>query len=229
MAPKPLKQLTRKPIGYITGPDGLCHRPELARLVMDMIATWSIIEAKLSNVLVKLLGAQARPAMAMFSAMTSSQAQIAALRAAAMTILPSQHRKAFEASITVIRRVAKKRNILTHWIWTYSGKYQDCLLLIDPSQQVQHSITYEEGKANGLNALLFDPQIEGVWVYSRDDLIDIAVEFNLIERMVWNLLLLCHKGASADAAHLRLLNEPRIQKELARANPKHQPNPAPLP
>lgn len=229
MAPKPLNQLTRKPVGYVTGPDGLHHRPELAKLVMDMIATWSIIEARLSNVLVKLLGAQARPAMAMFSALTSSQAQIAALKAAAITILPPPYRKTFEAAIIVLRRVAKKRHMLAHWIWAYSGTFQECLLLIDPSKQVQYQVSVEEGIAAGWNELIFEPQIDGVWVYTLNDLIEIALEFNAVERVVWNLLLLCYKNDSAETAHHRLLNEPRIQKELARATPQPQPNPAPPP
>ena len=231
MAPRPLKSVSKQAIAFAMDREALERKPELAKMAMDTIALWSSIEVRLSSVLVELLGAQARPAMAMFSALTSSQAQMAALTAAAQTVLPAEYAQVFESAMVVVRRAAKLRHKFAHWVWGYSDSFPDCLLLVDPSEIVMHKVKFYENFAAKLpEDIVYDPQIEGIWLYEKRDFIEVYVDVVSIQHIVVGLSYLTHKGhLSAEIAHRRLSNEPRIAKQLSRARPRSPTSPEPPP
>jgi hypothetical protein len=226
-----LKTVYRKPVAYTTGWEALGRQPELAKLAMDAIAIWSIIEARMAELLVTLLGAQARPAIAMFSALTSSQAQMAALKAAASTVLPADDNRIFSAAMVVIRRVSKRRHFLAHWIWAYSDAIPDSLLLIDPAEFLKYKVTVQEqfhGSSNPLLELV-ETQTDGVWIYDRSEFENICVDFVETQLIVIRLSdLVRHSPGNyppAERARRLLLSEPRIQKQLDRERPRSPTSP----
>lgn len=119
MAPRPLKQVKRKIPGveYTISSAALGKQPEMATLAMQVIAGWSEIDSLVTAAVVAMLGGYARPAIAMVLALTSTQAQMAAMEASAREILTSDLADMFQAVMAVIRKAVKRRHMLAHWIW----------------------------------------------------------------------------------------------------------------
>src|SRR5262245_59198075 len=82
-------------------PNALRDKPQLATHVASIFAHWGLIEYRLSLLLVRVLGADAAPALAMFSTLTAQHLQLGALRAAAVAALSSVEYKVFDTALTV--------------------------------------------------------------------------------------------------------------------------------
>jgi len=104
----------------IEGSDSLRARPQLAALVSEAIASWADVQFGLGVVLSALTGAGAEQAVAMFLALTSSAAQLAALRAAAEVKLTREELELFQAVMIAVGAVEKQRNKLAHHIWAHA-------------------------------------------------------------------------------------------------------------
>ena len=69
--------------------DHSTNKPELAILVTGIFARWAWIEQSISGLLLHILGAEAKPALAMFSVLNGQRLQMSAVKAAAEAALPS--------------------------------------------------------------------------------------------------------------------------------------------
>lgn len=110
----------------------LNYQPNLARLVARIFAHWSLIEYRLSLLLVRVLGADATPALAMFSTLTAQHLQLGALEAAAKAALFTDELDVFLAGMAVTDSVQTPRNHLAHWIWGSCPELPNALLLAEP-------------------------------------------------------------------------------------------------
>jgi hypothetical protein len=113
MPPQPLLSV-RRDAAVNVEPITLRQYPDLARSISDVIATWSQAECNLGVLLARMLGAAARPSMAMYSALSSSAAQMAALQAAADVALSRERLELFGALLILVKRAATKRNKIAH-------------------------------------------------------------------------------------------------------------------
>lgn len=84
--PQPLNRV-RPNAFFRHDPNVLDDKPKLAELVANIFAHWGLIEHRLSLLLVRVLGADAEPALAMFSTLTAQHLQLGALEAAAKAAL----------------------------------------------------------------------------------------------------------------------------------------------
>ena len=80
-------------------------------------ARWAWIEYSLSVLLLKILGAEAKPALAMFSVLNGQRLQVSAVKAAARAAIPIDQFEIFATAISAIDSVKKDRDRLAHWIW----------------------------------------------------------------------------------------------------------------
>ena len=87
MPPQPLSNVRSTATVFVGASSTTYACPALARLVAEALATWGDIEYQFAGMLTTMLGATAAPAVAMFNALTSSVAQIAALEGAASVAL----------------------------------------------------------------------------------------------------------------------------------------------
>jgi hypothetical protein len=113
-------------------PNVLDDKPEMAKLVANIFAYWGLIEYRLSLLLVRVLGADSVPALAMFSTLTAQHLQLGALEAAAKATLTQQEFDVFKAATNVTDSVQTPRNQLAHWIWASASELPDALLLAEP-------------------------------------------------------------------------------------------------
>jgi hypothetical protein len=125
--------------------------------------------------LVRILGAEAAPALAMFATLTAQHLQLGALEAAAREALTEKEFDVFKATMNIAKSVQGPRNQLAHWIWAYSPELPDALLLAEPKSAKERDYEFTKALENGVTDLTeladlnsYDP--EHVQVYREDDL-----------------------------------------------------------
>jgi hypothetical protein len=164
-------------------PSVLDHLPaKYAQLVAGIFSNWSLIEHRLGILLVRILGANAEPALAMFATLEAQHLQLRAIEAAAKAALEEKEYDVFKATMSVARSVQTPRNQLAHWVWAHCPELPDALLLAEPKsakdRDREFTLALESGETDpakiaALNT--FDPahiQVyrEGDLQRARDDL-----------------------------------------------------------
>jgi hypothetical protein len=129
--PQPIDKILPKPHVALND-NALKDKPDYAILVCQIFAVWARIEQELSFLLVRVLGATAAPAIAMFSTLTAQHLQLGALEAAAKAALPPDDFDIFAAALSVANQVQAPRNHLAHWTWAECKQRPDLLCLADP-------------------------------------------------------------------------------------------------
>ncbi len=110
----------------------LDDKPEFAVLVCKIFAVWARIEQRLAALMVRVLGAESAPALAMYSTLTAQHLQLGALDAAAKAKLPTDDYQIFKAALSVSDSAQVPRNHLAHWSWGGCKQLPDVLALADP-------------------------------------------------------------------------------------------------
>lgn len=216
MAPRPLKQVVPGIVAYATGPEALRHQPELAAIAMNVVSQWAVNEVRMARILVELLGAQSRPVVAMHSALTSTQAQTAALRAVAKTMVSAERWPIFDAALLVVKKLAKERNRIAHWIFGYSEQVPDAFLLINPADFIDGEVEYHEGIAKGANVMDMTLRKEGAFIYDKIEFERVYMDAVLAQSIIIRLTFLCSPSQLASLAYDQLSNEPLIRSVLDR-------------
>jgi hypothetical protein len=226
MPPQPLRSVHRTAKVYADH-TGIARSPELVQLVGQAIAIWAHVESSLANLLaVMLKGASAETAIAMFGALTSTNAQTDVLRAAAeLALKDTTSKRIFEAIIRLVRERARTRHKFAHWLWTSSKDVPDALLLIDPraDQQTKLDVAalFDAIRSGTLTEVTEKdhPELDKrmVWVYRRRDLEEIIEDFTRISVICRGYVRSFLLGPRMrNRMHQLLLAEHQIQKMLAR-------------
>ena len=186
-------------------------RPELLPWAMRIITAWSTLEAFMSGALVKILGANATPAIAMFTAITSTAARKAALRAAAEAALDdNRHKDLFLALMRLFRSAAKERHKIAHWIWGYSPEFSDRVLLAHPAVMVNFDLDEEAGKTPIMDT-------KKIYAYTKRDFQNITRDIEQLSRHFLGFRhMLAASGEKADELYNQLCNEHQIHEVLLR-------------
>jgi hypothetical protein len=149
------------------------NKPELAELTAGIFARWAWIEHQLSLLLLFVLGAEAKPALAMFSVLTTQRLRGNATSAAAKAALPRKKFEIFRAVMGVIERVANDRHRLAHWLWATSPELPHALLLADPDHMKTKEMQRAEKRWSTKPddpTKLFLPDPSEILVYTKKDL-----------------------------------------------------------
>lgn len=198
-------------------------QPELAALVAHAIAIWSLVEFTLGQIFVDILGAEIRPAFAMYSALNSERAKIDALTAAALSTLEGENRLLFQALMKIYESKGKQRHKFAHWIWAYCELTPDCLILIDPARMLEgHAIMTE--LMHGLtDSVLGIPFSDEWFAYSKPELERIVQEFSEILNIFrhFQTLIRPHPSPLTPQAYNYLNTQPLVQKALSLVRPKN--------
>ena len=157
----------------------LDDKPGMAILVTKIFATWAQIEHELSVLLIRVLGANAAPAIAMHTALTAQHLQNTALQAAAKVALSPDDFDIFQAALSTTESTKTPRNHLAHWIWGGCKQRPDLLALADPEmiKERDHRVAkfYHENPDRDVvdivsHAELYYFDTSSVLAYSEDDL-----------------------------------------------------------
>ncbi len=196
MPPVPLSKVDQSsPILF--HPKALTERPKLAPLVARAMAGWSEIEGQMGTLIVNMLGANATPTLAMFSALNSAGTQIDALKAAAASVLDPERKQVFDAALALAKTSASARHRLVHRIWGYSEALPNALLLIENEHRSKHLLKtktefelFTQGRPSGST----DWPRDKILVYTEADLIQIIAEMDALYEIFYNLSFLVAGG-----------------------------------
>jgi hypothetical protein len=124
-----------------------------------IIAVSARIDHELGLLLVQILGANARPALAMFDAIQSDRQQRRLLDAAAKAKFgaDTEQYRVFDAVVRLTAAAQSDRHKLAHWIWGYCPELPESLLLADPQALRSRDIERErllERRADTLGYIL---------------------------------------------------------------------------
>lgn len=212
------------------------ERQELSAQVACAIATWSITEAQLGRLLVTIMGAQARPALAMFGALQSNAAKIATVTAAANTLLTGDDLEAFQAIMPLTKSAADQRHKFAHHLWGVCDELPNALLLVDPKHSLNWQIDLNEaiaapprlGSIFDTNAKFDLPKFptDKIAVYRKPDFDAYIAETSKTGTLL-NLLCLAVDPRFQGATLRPLLsNEPHFQSALSRLRQRQSKPPA---
>lgn len=110
-------------------PEAFSKRPELANRVMQIVATWSVIETDLFGLTALFLKADFQLVINMLWAISGSHGRDAAMNAAAKYALSGDELQVFETIAQQARKCRNRRNEFVHNIWGWSEELPDALLL----------------------------------------------------------------------------------------------------
>ena len=228
MPPQPLRSVRRRATALVDH-DALLRHPQLAARIASAIALWARIDAELGAILAFMLKGDVRPSIAMYAALTSSQAQMAALEAAARASLAADDRKLFGAVLVLVKRAGAKRNKIAHWLWGESPEIKDALILFDPDSVLDHHTRVKAFVDKLSDMALIDlmdfttpaPQMDtsNAFVYRDREFVEIITEFlntlHITARFS-AMLIDRQNGPITDSLRSQLLAMPQIQEELKR-------------
>jgi len=182
--PQPLNRV-RSDIEFHEDAHVLLNKPVLAGIVTTIFAHSSLIDQRLSLLLVRVLGADAAPALAMFDTLIAQHLQIGALEAAAQEALTPEELRVFQTTLKVEQSVQSHRHRLGHWIWGRALQLPDALLLAEPKAQTERdrelALALEQSDTGSLNIEQavklnrYDPRT--VLVYTQTELEQIGRDF----------------------------------------------------
>ena len=243
MAPFPLSSVCRD-ASLIIGPEAADHKPAHAQLVAKALASWAELESAMAEVLATMLGAAARPSIAMFNALKST-AQNDAIKAVADATLSRDDKDLFESLWRAQAPYAKHRNRFAHWIWAITPDVPDALLLCDPEAMNEHYAHDHDSRYRLMLAAILrkydkdvnmrkedtEPRIDysRILVYRMRDLQEIALETQILSGH-WRLYRfmigpLLNEPIVRDSIRYQLLQQPRIAQALSRLKQSRKAGP----
>jgi hypothetical protein len=129
--PQPIDRILPEPHVYLR-PDVLDDKPDVALIVCKIFAIYARIEQRLSTLMVRVLGAESAPALAIYGTLTAQHLQLGALDAAAKAKLEANDYQIFKAALSVTESAQAPRHQLAHWSWGGCRQRADLLCLADP-------------------------------------------------------------------------------------------------
>jgi hypothetical protein len=114
--PNPFSRIVPNAEIYLD-PNVLDSKSEMAPLVAKIFALWASIERELKFLLVRVLGADAGPAIAIYETLTAQHLQLSALDAAAKVALSERSYDVFLAVTAIAKGAQAPRNDLAHLVW----------------------------------------------------------------------------------------------------------------
>jgi hypothetical protein len=232
--PQPLTRIVPR-AEVLFNPNVLADKPDMAALVCNIFAIWAKIEFELSLLMVRVLGADAAPALAMYAKLNTQNLQMVALEAAAKAALSADEFEVFEAMVSITDSVQTPRNHLAHWIWGGCKERPDLLVLADPrilkEREARLASHFQARDASKLSwndfALVAQFDQGSVLAYSKADLERAAHDLNETDDalLVFEMFLhpdlkqnplkvmVTHSPEEIRAEALRKLNEKRLFRE----------------
>jgi hypothetical protein len=189
----------------------LRHRPELARMAMEGIATFATVESWMLDLYLDLVGGNRSDAATLYLTLDSRSAKSAALEPF-IKRLSQENRELYRALMKLMRTRAEARDKLAHWVWGFSPPLPDVLLLADPRAM------------SALNPLDHDSYHNNIWVYRETDFAEIikANEELAGFGFLFRWIVTNHISNREGELYRRLCAEPALANILHRPD---KPNP----
>ena len=208
-------------------------KPHLSSKASRCIALGSLIENLYGAILTSMLGANAKPAAAMYKSLQSLNAQSAVVLAAAEAVLSDDELDVLSAVTSLCNRAMKHRHRFAHWVWGHSKGYPEAIILIDPKALLEYELETAVTQGNNDNRGLqtnFDPS--SCLIYDEAALVEAVNELKSAEenlaRFRFAVLPFSRQLSRVAGAYQPLreiAEQPDVKLELQRWAEKRQKNP----
>ncbi|MDX2334587.1 hypothetical protein [Brevundimonas vesicularis] len=116
---------------------------------MEALAEHSLVDAQVSNLLTQMLGADPKPAIAMYETLNGARAEARALKAVGKETLSPGDNALLARIMTVCKTSSDHRDAIAHRLWMADDQYPDAVVLVDPKSLWRMSSKVGEIKAKG--------------------------------------------------------------------------------
>jgi hypothetical protein len=195
------------------------------------------MEQFLMTAFLQLLGANPRPAAAIYASLNSDNVKKEAFRAVAKAVLTPEEQDFLEAIFWMQGTCSKDRSKIAHWGWGYSPQLPDAILLVDPEDAAQNHITNVEKmsafRTKMLGALLGEKEVkpempnlsvEGIYVFVEKDFLQAIEHIQKLTEYVVGFTLIVQKNPLNKDGRLlaRLSAEPEVRAFLDRLSARRK-------
>lgn len=181
---------------------------------MRVIACWAHIEGDLGSLLARMLKADIATGVAMYQALTSSDAKRAALAAAAAQALPEWQQLLLLAVQKATKASRDQRNDFAHAAWGNAKEVPDAVLLLPTKIVVERNVSMRQRHVvDGTNVIRpIGLDHSQVMVYKERDFQDASDR--ALKAQAQHGLLYMVIGETIEQARRQLLHEPEVQQAL---------------
>lgn len=114
---------------------------------MEAVAEHSLVDAQVSRLLTQMLGANPKPAVAMYETLNGAKAEARALKAVGAETLSLSDNARLGSVMKVCKVSSDLRDTIAHRLWLADARYPDAVVLFDPKSMWRMSF-----KATAVNA-----------------------------------------------------------------------------
>lgn len=204
------------------------ERPALGAMIACIASLGGTLEREFAGILTDVMEEHSKQALAMYLALSGSQARKSALLAAAKLRISEED---YTELIKLYKKIGNKaweRNIVIHGAWAIEESFPDALLLCDPGEYAQFEAaafdlanTPSVGGIGLADEYIFHQKLQAIeypayTIYKREDFIDI------IDKLA-ALLLLVHQFRSKLRTKYRLQSPEPPQGLLGTLVPQTMP------
>ena len=205
--------------------------PEVSALAARCIALGAQIESLYGAILITMLGANAKPAAAMYRSLQSLNAQSTVVQAAAEAVLENDELDLLAAISSLTNRSMVHRHRLAHWVWGSSSGYPDAIVLINPKMLLEYEV--DLGRFSWPNegrGLLDKFDIKTCFIYDakalREVITGLAEAENFLAQFRFSVIPMIRRNpAMRDQGFPELARQPALMLELKSLAAKRQKNP----
>ncbi len=128
-------------MGWTRGPRPFDWRKTLGLPMANLISTCAYLEHELTDLLITMTGPHSPVAIAMHGELSSTVAQIAAMRGAAKALLEERELELFEIVIGIAQDAIKERNTVAHALWVHDDEWPDAMILLGSEEYFGRQIS----------------------------------------------------------------------------------------
>jgi len=114
---------------------------------MEAVAEHSLVDAQVSNLITRMLGANPRPAIAMYETLNGAKAEARALKTIGSETLAPQNYDLLQDIMKACKTSSDYRDALAHRLWMADDQLEDSVVLVNP-----RSLWRMSSKVNAINA-----------------------------------------------------------------------------
>ena len=199
--------------------NALKERPELAILMAECIAVWSIIEVEMATMLAAIMKAHAKPSAAVFLSIRNARAQREAITAAAEIELTGRDLEMFQAIMIVYQALEAQRSDLAHGVFGVTVEIPDSVVWVEARDYTSERVQNYSDILNNRLPQADDSLREKCFVYRKADLETLRDEITELWHAAF-LFTICLQmpfgGEIIEREFQKLYTLPQIQRALSR-------------
>lgn len=221
--PQPLSKVTPKATVFV-GAEYLRKHQKFSNAVASVTAFWAHSDGNLAAILSFMMKTDIRTGVAMYQALMSAEAKLAALYAAADIALEQWEAILLRAVIQANKASRNQRNDFAHGIWGGAAELPDALLWMDPRVVMDKNVSHRQAEMTADGRRVIRPKgldHSQIMVWRENDFKTAVKSAEDAYGRLVNFYYLV--GYKDDRARKALLNDDQVQRVAAKLSRESRP------